>query len=295
VATCAAQTVVYSADGYGVLGAVGEGSSGRCRRCPVARRPPNQIVAALRSVTGRWTANPTARGPPVSRSRCAAILFGPLVSAGIATVGIGAAGVGVWAQAGCSVSLPGDNGSGGCCQLIGVQWTSSRWAGCSSPLTGAVAVAVGGLLDRLCAPRALGRRPRWWCCRCFVAAMLLVSRSRVGEPTFLLAWELMAIASAGAGADRAPAPPQFVPAAIFYAVMTQLGFATIPAGTDGWLAASGGFGHVQAVSVRRPDGVRTAGIRAHACGIRVQGRPGAAARPGCRAHIRRAPSPGFGR
>ena len=60
-------------------------------------------------------------------------------------------------------------------------------------MTGAVAIPVGHLRDRLRAPRALGRVPLA-VLPLFVAAMLLVPAAG-SVTTFLLAWELMALAS----------------------------------------------------------------------------------------------------
>jgi len=71
----------------------------------------------------------------------------------------------------------------------------------------------------------------------FVAAMLLVPAAG-SVTTFLLAWELMAVASLVlvlAGHTRA----QVRPAALVYAVMTQLGFAAILVGLM-VLSAAGG-------------------------------------------------------
>ena len=135
------------------------------------------------------------------------------------------------------------------------------------------------LRDRLCAAASTSVPSRSQCCRLFVAAMLLVPAAG-SVTTFLLAWELMALASlilVLAEHTR----PEVRSAGLFYAVMTQLGFVADPDRADGV-----GRGRRQR-PVRRhwprvPDGARTA--------VFVLTLPGSARRrvwchctPGCRA------------
>jgi len=147
--------------------------------------------------------------------------IGPLVS-GIATVGIGAAGVGV-GLSGVFGSLPAIR-IGWLLPLIGVQLNIEPLGGLFIALTGAVAVAVGVYSI------GYARREHWGAVPLvvlplFVAAMLLVPAAG-SVTTFLLAWELMAIASLVLVLTEHRRPAVRA-AAIFYAVMTQLGFATI--------------------------------------------------------------------
>jgi formate hydrogenlyase subunit 3/multisubunit Na+/H+ antiporter MnhD subunit len=196
-------------------------------------------------VTATLPAAPT--GEPITLRRNP---IGPLVS-GIATAGIGAAGVGV-GLTGVFGSLPPIR-IGWLLPLIGVQLNIEPLGGLFIALTGAVAVAVGVYSI------GYAHREHWGAVTLvvlplFVAAMLLVPAAG-SVTTFLLAWELMAITSLVLVLTdhRRPAVRA---AAIFYAVMTQLGFATILLGLI-VLAASGDsdtFSGIGAAS----DGVRTA-------------------------------------
>ena len=120
--------------------------------------------------------------------------------------------------------------------LSGIQLDLDPLGGFFMALTGAVAVAVGPYAVGYArhghlGPFALAVLPA------FVAAMLLVPAAG-SVTTFLLAWELMAIASlilVLAEHTR----PQVRSAALVYAVMTQLGFASILVGLM-VLSAAGG-------------------------------------------------------
>lgn len=134
--------------------------------------------------------------------------------------------------------------------LSGVQLELDALGGFFVALTGAVAVPVGlyviGYAHHL-------RRVPAVVLPLFVAAMLMVPAAG-SVTTFLLAWELMAIASLVLVlADHTRAVVRS--AAMVYAVMTQLGFVAILVGLM-VLAASGGadrFADLTGVS----DGVRT--------------------------------------
>ena len=108
----------------------------------------------------------------------------------------------------------------------------------------------------------------------FVAAMLLVPAAG-SVTTFLLAWELMAVASLVlvlAEHTRA----QVRSAALVYAVMTQLGFVAILVGLM-VLSAAGGADRF--ADLRRiPQGALHRGLSVDDGGVRVEGRTGAAAR-----------------
>ncbi|MCV7053533.1 hypothetical protein H7H82_23550 [Mycobacterium heidelbergense] len=137
--------------------------------------------------------------------------------------------------------------------LSGVQLSLDPLGGFFMTLTGAVAVAVGlyvigyagrGHLSRV----TLSVLPM------FVAAMLLVPAA-ASVTTFLLAWELMAVASLVLVlADHTRA--QVRSAALVYAVMTQLGFAAILVGL---MVLSAGGGADRFADLRQlPQGARAA-------------------------------------
>jgi len=153
---------------------------------------------------------------------------------GVATAvtGIAGAGLGVAAVFGSlpTVWLPW------LLPLSGVELSVNRLGGFFMALTGAVAVVVGiysigylhrerlGVVAQVTLPM-------------FVAAMLLVPAAG-SVSTFLLAWELMAVTSLillASGHARA----EVRSAAVYYAVMTQLGFAAIMVGLMVAAAAAG--------------------------------------------------------
>ncbi|OBJ71467.1 proton-conducting transporter membrane subunit [Mycobacterium sp. 1274756.6] len=151
-----------------------------------------------------------------------------------ATVGLGAGGVAL-GLAGIAGAVPPVR-IDWLVPLVGVHLHVDRLGGFFIALTGAVAVAVGiysaGYLRRdRPGPVALTVLP------VFVAALLLVPAAG-SVSTFLLAWELMALASVilVATDHRRPAVRS---AAVFYAVMTQLGFVVILLGLM-LLGAAGG-------------------------------------------------------
>ena len=120
--------------------------------------------------------------------------------------------------------------------LSGVQLRLDPLGGFFMALTGAVAVAVGVYSIGYARRGHLGRVPLS-VLPMFVAAMLLVPAA-ASVTTFLLAWELMAVASLVlvlAEHTRA----QVRSAALVYAVMTQLGFVAILVGLM-VLSAAGG-------------------------------------------------------
>ena len=137
--------------------------------------------------------------------------------------------------------------------LSGVQLSLDPLGGFFMSLTGAVAVAVGLYTIGYARLEHLGRATLA-VLPLFVAAMLLVPAAG-SVTTFLLAWELMAIASlvlALAEHTR----PQVRSAALVYAVMTQLGFVAILVGLM-VLSAAGGADRFADLG-RIPQGVRTA-------------------------------------
>lgn len=137
--------------------------------------------------------------------------------------------------------------------LSGVQLDLDPLGGFFIALTGAVAIPVGIYAIGYARREHLGPIPLTLL-PLFVAAMLLVPAAG-SVTTFLLAWELMAIASLilvltehGRAEVRS--------AAMIYAVMTQLGFVAILVGLMVLSAAGGAdrFADLSAV----PDGARTA-------------------------------------
>jgi formate hydrogenlyase subunit 3/multisubunit Na+/H+ antiporter MnhD subunit len=137
--------------------------------------------------------------------------------------------------------------------LSGVQLDVDPLGGFFMALVGAVAVAVGPYVIGYARHGHLGR-VTLTVLPMFVAAMLLVPAAG-SVTTFLLAWELMAVASLVlvlAGHTRA----QVRPAALVYAVMTQLGFAAILVGLM-VLSAAGGADRFSDLH-RIPQGACTA-------------------------------------
>lgn len=144
---------------------------------------------------------------------------------GVVTSGVGVAGVGV--------GLLGMFGPvrvvhvGWLLPLSGVHIELDRLGGFFMALTGAVAAPVGCYLIGYVRREHLGRVPMA-VVPLFVAAMLLVPAAG-SVTTFLLAWELMAIASLILVLSE-HARPQVRSAGLWYAVMTQLGFIAILVG-----------------------------------------------------------------
>lgn len=159
--------------------------------------------------------------------------FAALV-AGLATTMLGAAGVAAGAIG--LFGAPGPIDIGWLLPLSGVYLRLDPQGGFFLALTGAVAVPVGLYSIGYGRIEQLGRLPSALL-PLFVAAMMLVPAAG-SVTTFLLAWELMAIASLvlvvtehRRTAARA--------AGVFYAVMTQLGFACILVGLMVASAAGG--------------------------------------------------------
>jgi hydrogenase-4 component B len=163
--------------------------------------------------------------------------------AGLLTSVLGA--LGVWAGAVGMFGAPRSIYIGWLLPLSGVQLNLDPLGGFFLALTGAVAIPVG--IYAIGYARHLSRVPTV-ALPLFVAAMLVVPAAG-SVTTFLLAWELMAIASlilVLAEHTR----PEVRSAALVYAVMTQLGFVAILIGLMVLSAASGanGFADLTAVS-----------------------------------------------
>ena len=192
-----------------------------------------------RQVTATLAATPVDEPITVRRNA-----IGSLVS-GTATTGMGAAGIGV-GLTGVLGSLPQIR-IGWLLPLIGVQLDIEPLGGFVIALTGAVAVAVGVYSI------GYARREHWGAVPLavqplFVAAMLLVPAAG-SATTFLLGWELMAIASLVLVLTD-HRRPEVRSAAVFYAVMTQLCFAAILLAMMLLVASGGaeGFADIGAVS-----------------------------------------------
>ena len=137
--------------------------------------------------------------------------------------------------------------------LSGVQLVLDPLGGFFMALAGGVAVAVG-LYVIGCARRGHLSRVTLAVLPMFVAAMLLVPVAG-SVTTFLLAWELMAVASLVLVLAE-HTRPQVRSAALVYAVMTQLGFAAVLVGLM-VLSAAGGADRF--ADLRRiPQSARTA-------------------------------------
>ena len=172
-------------------------------------------------------------------------------TAGLLTSALGVAGVGC-GLAGL-LGPPRSVQIGWLVPLIGVALHLDPLGGFFMALTGAVAVPVGVYSIGYARRERLGAVPLS-VLPMFVAAMLLVPAA-ASVSTFLLAWELMAAASLILVAAE-HSRPAVRSAAVFYAVMTQLGFVAILLGLM-LLSAAGGadrFADLSAV----PPGVRTA-------------------------------------
>ena len=208
---------------------------------------------------------PDCRGPALGEPQVTATLaatpvdepltlrrnaIGSLVS-GTATTGVGAGAI-VVGLTGVFGSLPKIR-IDWLLPLSGVQLDIEPLGGFVIALTGAVAVAVGVYSI------GYARREHWGAIPLtvlplFVAAMLLVPAAG-SATTLLLGWELMAIASLVLVLTD-HRRPEVRTAAVFYAVMTQLGFAAILLAMMLLVASGGaqGFADIGAVS----DGTRSA-------------------------------------
>jgi formate hydrogenlyase subunit 3/multisubunit Na+/H+ antiporter MnhD subunit len=172
-------------------------------------------------------------------------------TAGVSTSALGATGVGIGLVG--IVGPPRSVQIDWLIPLIGVALRLDPLGGFFMALTGAVAVPVGIYAIGYARREHLGSVPLA-VLPLFVAALLLVPAA-ASVSTFLLAWELMAAASlilVSAEHTRLAVRS----AAVFYAVMTQLGFVAILLGLM-LLSAAGGadrFADLSAV----PPGARTA-------------------------------------
>lgn len=181
-----------------------------------------------RQVTATIAAAPAHHSDTVRRNEIGHLLSGGATTAiGAAGAGLGLAGVfGVLPRAQAGWLLP----------LSGVDLEVSRLGGFFMALTGAVAVAVGVYSIGYARRERLGAVAQVTL-PLFVAAMLLVPAAG-SVPSFLLFWELMALTSLILLAtDHRRAEVRS--AAVYYAVMTQLGFAGILLGLMMLAAAAG--------------------------------------------------------
>ena len=245
---CALNRGVFS-DAYGVVGAVGEVvpvdvEIPGCPPSPDAdRRGP---AIRDRQMTATLTVAPPAAPNTVPTNG-----FGSAV-AGILTSGLGALGVWARASSGCSERTRPLH-IGWLLPLSGVHLELDPLGGFFMALTGAVAIPVGIYAIGYARRDHLGRVPMA-ALPVFVAAMLLVPAAG-SVTTFLLAWELMAIASlilVLAEHTR----PEVRSAGLLYAVMTQLGFVAILIGLLVLSAAGGAdrFADLRAGVRRCADG-----------------------------------------
>lgn len=171
------------------------------------------------------------------------------VAAGLFTSGIGA--VGVWLGLVGMFGTPQPVHIGWLLPLSGVYVELDPLGGFFMALTGAVAIPVG--IYAIGYAHHLSRVPTV-VLPLFTAAMLLVPAAG-SVTTFLLAWELMAVASLVLVlADHTR--PEVRSAALVYAVMTQLGFVVILVGLVVLSAAGGADRFADLTGV--PDGARTA-------------------------------------
>ena len=151
--------------------------------------------------------------PAASRSAVA--------GAGTALAGSLAVVAGVLAASGWSFSLA----LPAVLPLSGVSFTLDRLGGVFVAVTGGVAVAAG-IYGTSYARRGLDSRGIQAALPVFVTAMLLVpAAASVG--TFLLCWELMALASLLLVLAEHRRRPEVASAGRWYAVMTHLGFVTV--------------------------------------------------------------------
>lgn len=181
---------------------------------------------------------------PVHRNGIDAIAAGVIASA-LGAFGVAAGVAGVFGPA-RSLSI------GWLLPLSGVYLRLDRLGGFFAAVTGAVAIPVGIYLVGYARREHLGRLPVWLV-PVFVAAMLLVPMAG-SVTTFLWGWESMAIASlvlVFTEHHRSAARS----AAVFYAVMTQLGFVAILVGLLVASAAAGGANRFDAIT-GVPQGTR---------------------------------------
>ncbi len=172
-------------------------------------------------------------------------------AAGVATSGLGA--VGLWAGVVAMFTALPPVHIDWLLPLSGVYLDLDPLGGFFVALVGAVAVPAGLYTIGYSRREPLGRVPLV-VLPLFVAAMLVVPAAG-SVTTFLLAWELMAVASLVlvlAGHTR----PRVRSAALFYAGMTQLGFVAILVGLM-VLSAAAGDDRFSALS-QAPQGVRDA-------------------------------------
>jgi len=170
-------------------------------------------------------------------------------AAGSLTAFLGA--LGVWAGLIGMFGAPRPIHIGWLLPLSGVQLDLDPLGGFFMALTGAVAIPVG--VYAIGYAHHLGRVPIA-VLPIFVAAMLLVPAAG-SVTTFLLAWELMAIASLVLVLAE-HTRPEVRSAGLFYAVMTQLGFIAILIGLMVLSAAGGANRFADLTAV--PEGARTA-------------------------------------
>ena len=188
---------------------------------------------------------PMTAAPPLSRNG-----FGPVL-AGATTTALGAFGVWIGLQAVFGTLKPVR--IGWLLPLSGVQLEMNALGGFFMALTAAVAIPVGIYSIGYARREHLGAVPLT-VLPLFVAAMLLVPAAG-SVTTFLLAWELMALASLVLVLTD-HSRREVRAAGLFYAVMTQLGFAAILIGLMVLSAAGGADRFAELRTV--PDGTRTA-------------------------------------
>jgi formate hydrogenlyase subunit 3/multisubunit Na+/H+ antiporter MnhD subunit len=171
--------------------------------------------------------------------------------AGIVTFWLGAAGV--WLGLIGMFGVPRPLRIGWLLPLSGLDLTLDPVGGLFVVITGAVAIAVGAYVIGYARHEDWGSVPLA-VLPLFVTAMLLVPAAG-SMTTFLLAWELMAVSSLVLVFTE-DAREAVRSAGVFYAVMTQIGFAAILIALMVLSAAGGAdrFTDLQHV----PDGVRTA-------------------------------------
>src|SRR6478672_6522000 len=176
--------------------------------------------------------------------------FGSVV-AGVVTSCLGA--VGVWVGLLAMFGTMRPLHVGWLVPLSGVYLALDPLGGFFVALTGGVAIPVGLYAIGYARREHLGRVPLG-VVPVFVAAMLLVGAAG-SVTTFLVAWELMALASLILVLAE-HARPEVRSAGLMYAVMTQLGFVVILIGLM-VLSAAGGADRFAALG-RMPDGARIA-------------------------------------
>jgi hydrogenase-4 component B len=172
-------------------------------------------------------------------------------AAGLLTAAVG--GFGVWAGLAGIFGPPRSVSIGWLLPLSGVQLDLDALGGFFIALTGAVAIPVGLYAIGYARREHLGRVPVT-VLPLFVAAMLLVPAAG-SMTTFLLAWELMAVASLVLVLTE-HTRPDVRSATLVYGVMTQIGFVAILVGLMVLSAAGGAdrFADLTGIS----DAARTA-------------------------------------